>query len=70
MDHETSPLFDMKMPKAKPIAKLMDTYLRSNPKLKPLGTNENIMIVSIPKGFGILILVAKSLVLILQLRFD
>jgi hypothetical protein len=25
MDHETSPLFDAKMPKVKPIAKLMDT---------------------------------------------
>jgi hypothetical protein len=32
MGHETSPLSDMKMPKAKPIAKLMDTCLKSNPK--------------------------------------
>jgi hypothetical protein len=27
MDHETSPLFDTKIPKVKPIAKLMDTTL-------------------------------------------
>ncbi len=32
MDHETSPLFDTKMPKAKPIVKLMDTYLRNIPR--------------------------------------
>jgi hypothetical protein len=32
MDCETSPLFDTKMPKAKPIVKVMDTYLRNNPK--------------------------------------
>jgi hypothetical protein len=32
MDHEISPLSNMKMPKAKPIAKLMDTYFKSNPR--------------------------------------
>jgi hypothetical protein len=34
MDHEPSPLFDTDMPKTKPIAKLMDTYLKSNPLMK------------------------------------
>jgi hypothetical protein len=32
MDHETSPFSDMKMSKAKPIAKLVDTYLKNNPE--------------------------------------
>jgi hypothetical protein len=32
MDHETSPLFDVKMPKIMLIAKLMDTYFKSSPK--------------------------------------
>jgi hypothetical protein len=31
MDHEPSPLSNTKMPEVKPIAKLMDTYLKSNP---------------------------------------
>jgi hypothetical protein len=31
MDHETSPLSNTKMPKVKPIAKLMDTCFRNNP---------------------------------------
>jgi hypothetical protein len=39
MDHESSPLFNTKMPKAKPIAKLMDTYLGSNRRKEPPTTN-------------------------------
>jgi len=39
MDHDTSPLSNTKMPKVKPIAKFMDTYLRSNPRCKPPTTN-------------------------------
>jgi hypothetical protein len=31
VDHETSPLFDTKMPKAKPIVKLMETCLKTTP---------------------------------------
>ncbi len=31
MDQKPSPLSDTKMPEAKPIAKFMDTCLRSNP---------------------------------------
>jgi hypothetical protein len=34
MDHEPSPFFDTYMPEVKPIAKLMDTYLRSSPLTK------------------------------------
>jgi hypothetical protein len=34
MDHETFPLSDMKMPKAKPIAKLMDTYFKKQSQMK------------------------------------
>jgi hypothetical protein len=39
MDHEPSPLSNTKMPKIKTIAKLMDTYLKSNPKQEPPTTN-------------------------------
>jgi hypothetical protein len=34
MDDEPSPLFDTDMLEVKPIAKLMDMYLRSNPLTK------------------------------------
>jgi hypothetical protein len=33
MDHKTSPLFDMKMPKVKPIAKLVETYFKKQPHM-------------------------------------
>jgi hypothetical protein len=39
MDHEPSPLSNTKMPKAKPITKLMDTYLRSSLCREPPTTN-------------------------------
>jgi len=39
MDHEPSPLFNTKMLEAKPIAKLMDTYLKKNPWREPPTTN-------------------------------
>jgi len=39
MDHEPSPLFKTKMLEAKPIAKLMDTYLKNNPWREPPTTN-------------------------------
>jgi hypothetical protein len=35
MDHEPSPLSNTKMLKAKPIAKLMDTYLKNSPRQEP-----------------------------------
>jgi hypothetical protein len=32
VDHETSPLSDTKIPKAKPIIKFMETCFKNNPK--------------------------------------
>jgi hypothetical protein len=39
MDYETSPLFNTKKQKVKPITKLVDTYFKSNPRWKPLAMN-------------------------------
>jgi hypothetical protein len=35
MEQEPSPLSNKKMLETKPIAKLMDTYLKNSPKQKP-----------------------------------
>jgi hypothetical protein len=69
MDHEPSPLFNTKMLEVKPIAKLMDTYLKSSPKQKPPIMNWSIRTVGLPKGFCTLKLVAKRDVLILKFGF-
>jgi len=56
------------MPKTKPIAKFMDTCLKSNPK--QANKKLEIQTVSLPKGFCAPILVAKKDVLILKFEFD
>jgi hypothetical protein len=65
MDHEISPLLDMKMLEAYPICKLMDTYLKNKPERQPPTIYYNIETVSLHEGFCILVLVAKTFVLIL-----
>jgi hypothetical protein len=62
------PIDWQKMPKVKLIIKFVDTFLKSNAKWTPPRTNYSIMNISIPTGFGILILVTKSLMFILQVR--
>jgi hypothetical protein len=62
MYHESSPLFDIKMPKP--------CYLNGNPKGKPLASNCNISHVDLFQRSGILIFMAQCFMLVLELMSD
>jgi hypothetical protein len=66
--HEASPLFNTKMLKAQPIAKLVNSNLTCNTWRKPLAMNCCIM--NAIQGCCILVMVAKGLVLISKFKFD